>query len=386
MRGDVAFPRLARSLAGGSPAAAVLAAAGAILMVAWAAWFVGSAIPDYEVSRGARLEAARGPHVVASVIRGRVVSERLELGRVVRAGESLVELDTRDEALALAQVTARIGAIASQLAATRAERDAEVRVVAQLGTARVARKREAEARRGAAQATALRAARDARRSAQLREQEAVSDADHARVLADATNRREELAAAAHAIGALESEARAAEERARARIAALEYDIAELEGERETLDARSRLLALHIENGVVRAPLDGRLGEVARLRAGSFVGEGERVAVIVPSGDLRVVAEFPPEAMGRIAPGQPARVRLDAFPWTEYGTVPARVVRVGSASNDEVQVELSLDPASNARIALQHGLVGSVEVETSRDSPAAIAMRSLGRLAHTRAAP
>ena len=39
--------------------------------------------------------------------------------------------------------------------------------------------------------------------------------------------------------------------------------------------------------------------------------------------------MPPEAaLGRVRPGQSARMRLSGFPWTQWGTVPATVTRVG----------------------------------------------------------
>ena len=126
---------------------------------------------------------------------------------------------------------------------------------------------------------------------------------------------------------------------------------------------------------------GRLGEVAELRIGSVVREGDRLAVVVPRGDLQVVADFlPPSALGRIRPGQPARLRLEGFPWAQYGSLAATVSRVASeVRNGGVRVELSVDPDGAAPIPLQHGLPGAVEVQVERVAPVTLVLRTAGKL-------
>ena len=100
---------------------------------------------------------------------------------------------------------------------------------------------------------------------------------------------------------------------------------------------------------IRAPVNGRLGEVANIPAGSVVREGEKPAAVVPSGELRIVANFQPaDALGRIQPGQPARLRLDGFPWTKYGSVSATVTRIASeVRGRQIRVELAVNPNSAA---------------------------------------
>src|SRR5204862_4061883 len=89
---------------------------------------------------------------------------------------------------------------------------------------------------------------------------------------------------------------------------------------------------------------------------------------------------PQAALGRIAPGQQAKMRLDGFPWTEYGAVPAVVTRVASEVRDGmVRVELAIDGSQPTRIPLQHGLPGSIEVTVERIAPAALVLRTAGRM-------
>jgi membrane fusion protein (multidrug efflux system) len=150
---------------------------------------------------------------------------------------------------------------------------------------------------------------------------------------------------------------------RVRLAELKSSAAELEAaiaaKRADLDALQR----DLEDRQIRAPLDGVLGEVATLRPGQVVQAGTRLATIVPQGDLIAVAEFAPAiAAGRIAPGQLASMALSGFSWQEYGTLPAKVMRVGSeVRNDLVRVELALLPDQRTRLRLQHGLPGEVQI-------------------------
>jgi hypothetical protein len=97
--------------------------------------------------------------------------------------------------------------------------------------------------------------------------------------------------------------------------------------------------------------------------------------------LRVVANFdPPAALGRIRPGQHAQLRLDGFPWAQYGSVSATITSVASEIRDgSIRVEMALDPNSSSRIPLQPGMPGSVEVQIENVSPANYVLRTVGGL-------
>jgi membrane fusion protein (multidrug efflux system) len=102
-------------------------------------------------------------------------------------------------------------------------------------------------------------------------------------------------------------------------------------------------------------------------------------VVVPAGTLRVVAAFlPAVAVGRVQPGQAARLRLDGFPWAQYGSLAATVTSVATEARDGViRVELGLRSAPPTAMPLQHGLPGTVEVEVDRVSPATLVLRAVG---------
>jgi multidrug resistance efflux pump len=97
--------------------------------------------------------------------------------------------------------------------------------------------------------------------------------------------------------------------------------------------------------------------------------------------FNIVASFEPAvALGRIYPGQTAVMRLDGFPWSQYGTIPATVQRVATEVIDgSVQVELSIIPNARSTVPLQQGLPGAVEIELERISPALLLLRAAGTL-------
>src|SRR5439155_16156958 len=130
-----------------------------------------------------------------------------------------------------------------------------------------------------------------------------------------------------------------------------------------------------------------LAEAASLKVGGVVQSGDRICTIVPDGALKVVALFRPSvALGRIRNGQSARIRLEGFPWTQYGSVHATVTNVsGELRDGQVRVELALSKSSDSAIPFQHGLPAEVQVEIEQISPAVLVLRSAGQQLHANAA-
>src|SRR4029078_8616317 len=127
-----------------------------------------------------------------------------------------------------------------------------------------------------------------------------------------------------------------------------------EGDAQAAESTIARLREQIERHEVRAPVSGTIADVAALRTGAYVAGGQKLATVVPHGGLIIVGEFAPAAvLGRIHPGQPARLRLDGFPWAQYGMIDARVVRVAGEVRDGL-VRVEFEPARQgaSRLALQ----------------------------------
>jgi multidrug resistance efflux pump len=238
---------------------------------------------------------------------------------------------------------------------------------------------QAQYREALVQATA--AEQESERAARLRAEGILADADAQRAKAAAQSKRSAADNLKIAISRLEPELQVRDSNRQVRLKTILGDVAKLQASEATSSATIRRLEYDIERRSIRAPISGRLGECAILRPGSHISEGEQLGVILPRGKLQIIAEFaPPAALGKVRPGQPALLRLQGFPWAQYGTVSAQVARVaGEIRDGKVRVELTLSSAPPSRIPFQHALPGSVEVEIDRISPAALILRSAGDL-------
>src|SRR5581483_11945172 len=111
---------------------------------------------------------------------------------------------------------------------------------------------------------------------------------------------------------------------------LEREQLRLQGQIRELKVASDKLSYQIEKKHYRAPASGKLVDVVELAAGDFITDGQRLgSILAADAEVRVRARFPKEMVGMLEPGQLARLKVDSFPWTIYGTVPARVSRVGT---------------------------------------------------------
>lgn len=163
------------------------------------------------------------------------------------------------------------------------------------------------------------------------------------------------------------------------MARLRREAVELEGDLSVDAATIKRLEHDLEDRTVRAPVSGRIEEKLPFRLGTVVRAGEKLGTIVPPGETRIVAFVPVAAVGRVRPGQAARLRLDGFPWTQCGTVAATVTAVGNEANEGlIRVELGVERAASPRIPLQHGQTGSVEIAVEQASPAVLVLRAAGQ--------
>jgi len=361
-----------RSLAG------VLAAT--LLLGGWGAWFLLSRVAVYEVTQNARLEVDRAAYPIATPVAGRVAVTRLVVGQEVQAGEVLVELDAEAQRLQQEEARVRLTALSAQLAARRQEVTAEE--AARQGEQQEARVGldEARARHQEAQVAARSAEEEAAFYDRLHVRGLAAQLDLVRTKAEVHKRRAAADTLRLAVSRLEAEQQTRERDRLTRLERLKREVTQLEGDIATATATLERLGHEIEQRRIRAPVAGRLGEVAPLHSGAVLRAGDTLGAILPPSALKVVAYFlPPVALGRLHPSQPARLRLAGFPWTQYGSLTATVTSVAHEVRDgQIRVELHLTPDAASPVPLQHGLPGTVEVEVERLTPAALVLRVVGQ--------
>jgi multidrug resistance efflux pump len=378
----LAFSRSLRALGAersGGVVAGVVAAA--LLLAAWSAWLGLGRVALIETSQRARVEAVAAVVPVAASLEGRVQRAELSLGRRVAAGELLFELDSQALQLERGEAQAQRQGLEAEQAALAGEQAALVAAQLAFEAGGRTRRSEALASVDEAEIAAAVARSLAARSDDL-QQLGVESSESAELL----RARERGTTAATVIRKLQV-ARTRSE-VTERIAMLRIELArairqQAEVERE-LEARVAALASldhRIALHTVRAPIAGTLGGVTPLQAGAVLARGATVAVVIPDGALRVVGWFTPVSVGRIRPGLPVRLRLDGFPWAEFGSLRGEVEAIASeAEAGLVRVECSLQGDPGSRIPVEHGLVGVLEVEVEAVSPGALLLRSLGQVA------
>ncbi len=387
------FDQTTRSLqAGGRRWLALGALIGAAALAAWLAWFATARIAVFVPGAPARVELDRPSQPIQVEIGGRLVQSRLTLDRAVAAGDLLLELDDREIRLSIAEEQARLAGLRARRATRQAEFDARASAddpAAAVDTAAIA---EARARLEAARAAHTQARGEARRARDLAERAVAPTADADRLQAVARQARatvRELEQQVARLGAQRD--RGAAERDAAQ-AALRTELAALDAEVAASTARLDRLDEQLAAHAVRAATSGRIAEIDPPGIGAVLQPGARLGTIVGDGSLRVVAHLPvARALGRVKPGQRARLRVDGFPWTRYGVVAARVTGVAAEARDGgLRIELSpLAPDAAGYephdVPLQHGLTGQLEIEVEQITPLEMLLAALGRLVRPEAA-
>jgi membrane fusion protein (multidrug efflux system) len=351
-----------------------------VLLGTWSVWLVRGRISVYAVSEKSRLEVQANPIPVQPPVDGLVKWSDVSLGRRVELGESLIRLDTRS--FELQRDVEASAALASSRVIDALNQQLEMEMAAQRAQAQLSSR---SAQMGDARTAVNRAAASSKETenevmAKLGSASLASRLETIRTLAEVERARAELSQAS--VQALVD--RAVQDvglRDRnAKIAALKRDVAQAEGTRAASQARVLEFEYEIELRTIRATAAGTIVDTTPCPAGSTVTASQKIATLLPDGEVRVVASFRPESsVGRLRPGQPAVLRVEAFPWTQFGTVSARVREVGSEPRDGlVRVELAVQE-SNPAIPTLHGLTTTTEVEVEQISPLQFVLRSAGQL-------
>jgi membrane fusion protein (multidrug efflux system) len=297
---------------------------------------------------------------LAAKVSGYVQAVPVGNNQPVKAGDVIARIDDGDYRLALQAAKDKLAT--QQATIARVGRQAEA------GRAQVV---QAEAQLMAAQADAERATSDFERQTQLAQSGYNTQARLDQVKAD----RDRTAAAVQS-------AQAAVSAARANVDVL---LAQ-QGEAQRVAAELQTAAARAERDltftVVRAPVDGVVGNKA-VEVGTFVQPGARLAAVVPLANVHIDANFKETQLASLLPGQRVHIEVDAFPGREIaGTVQSLSPASGSvfsllpAENatgnftkivQRVPVRVAVDPEIARQGLLRPGLSVTVTVDR-RDRP------------------
>lgn len=116
---------------------------------------------------------------------------------------------------------------------------------------------------------------------------------------------------------------------------------------------------------LRSPVDGTVQELKVHTVGGVVSAAQPLMLIVPrSNNVEVEAFVENKDIGFVQEGQPAEVKIDAFEYTKYGTVSARVTHV---SRDAIEDDKAQQGQSRQQgdAAGKNGLVYSTKITLDR---------------------
>jgi hemolysin D len=133
------------------------------------------------------------------------------------------------------------------------------------------------------------------------------------------------------------------------IAEQSQKLAEIEGKRDHLQ-QDLIKAKSKENRTeLRAPIAGTVQQLAVSSVGQVVTSGQSLMTVVPFGNsIEVQVMIANQDIGFVEVGQPAVIKVDAFPFTRYGTVDGVVEKVSRDAVDQRDSTVLSDAANAAK--------------------------------------
>lgn len=126
-----------------------------------------------------------------------------------------------------------------------------------------------------------------------------------------------------------------------------------------------------------APVDGTITQLSIHTIGGVVEPAKPIMVVVPKGgSLIAEVKILNKDMGFVKDGQPVAIKLEAFPFTRYGTIPGYVESIGSDAVEDEKLGLvyparvRLDPIYRGKateMRLNAGLATTADIRTGRRS-------------------
>jgi HlyD family secretion protein len=150
---------------------------------------------------------------------------------------------------------------------------------------------------------------------------------------------------------------------------------QLQSEIAATRSQIRLLQLQLQQTALKIPVSGTIFELPVENPGMVLQPGQMVATIAPKGaPLILRAQIDSSQSGFLKVGLPVKIKLDAFPFQEYGIISGKVrwispnsrqVQTALASQEVFDVEVELSQtfvqAGGKQVRLTPGQTATAEV-------------------------
>jgi hemolysin D len=146
--------------------------------------------------------------------------------------------------------------------------------------------------------------------------------------------------------------------------------AQLQAEGSKAEQRERLTQL-------KAPVSGVVQQLAVHSVGGVVTSAQTLMVVVPDADeVTALVQVANPDIGFVNQGQGAEIKLETFPYTQYGTVPAQVTVLGGDAVTDEKTGVSSYPATltlqrrqmqvdGKAVAISPGMNVTAEIKTGQ---------------------
>ncbi|MDB5432892.1 MAG: hemolysin secretion protein [Caulobacter sp.] len=293
--------------------------------------------------------------VISPQVSGYVTAVAVQDYQEVKAGQLLVQVDDRIFRQKVEQARAALAAQQATLANSKQTQGTAVAGVGQV-----------DARIASARAALVQAQATQRRTATLRREGWVAQAQ-----------LETANTAVQAAQASLAEAQAARTAATTGVTSAVVGRDTLAANVQAAEATLKLAEIDLANTRIVAPVDGRLGEVG-VRQGQYVTAGTQLMSLVPR-QVWVIANMKETQMARVRVGQPVVLKVDAL---NHATVKGHVERISPAAGSEfsvirpdnatgnftkvaqrIPVRISIDPGQGLTPNLRPGMSVEARIDT-----------------------
>lgn len=104
-----------------------------------------------------------------------------------------------------------------------------------------------------------------------------------------------------------------------------------------------------ERATLKSPITGTIQQLAVSTVGQVVSGAQSLMTIVPTdGPIEIEAMIQNQDIGFVNPGQDATIKIEAFPFTRFGSISGTVARVSRDAVEERDAIAMADPMQSAR--------------------------------------
>ena len=147
--------------------------------------------------------------------------------------------------------------------------------------------------------------------------------------------------------------------------------------RAQLQAEGRKAAQRERLTQLKAPVSGVVQQLAIHSVGGVVTSAQSLMIVVPDTEsITAVVQVANLDIGFVKSGQMAEIKLETFPYTVYGTVPAKVTVLGGDAVTDERTGISTFPATltlershmqvdHKAVSISPGMSVSAEIKTGR---------------------